>query len=155
MKLDFAPILPNMISPMLSTNVKLNFLLGRTQDLVRDIYYTHAKSICENRRLILQNKLLIFAEMQDHTMGIMHFHPMIFAKVSGGVLNLVKCKEVSVKLRQPKGECYKYVPITYSNQSKCIHPITKIIQNECVTETCSRVLEPAFEYQTGKWLKYH
>ena len=155
MTLDFAPIVPNTISPVLATNVKLNFLLGRTQEVIRDIYYAHARTICENRRSILQNKLMIFAELQDQTLGIMSMNPMVFAKVSGSVLNLIKCKQVEVKLRQANNVCYKHVPIVFNNRSLCIHPVTRIIQEECITENCSRVLEPGFEYQPGKWIKYH
>ena len=116
MTLDFAPIVPNTISPVLATNVKLNFLLGRTQEVIRDIYYAHARTICENRRSILQNKLMIFAELQDQTLGIMSMNPMIFAKVSGSVLNLIKCKQVEVKLRQANNVCYKHVPIVFNNR---------------------------------------
>ena len=82
--------------------------------------------MCENRRLIYENRLHIFSTLPPGRPGLLSRSPPVFGMVMGELIYLIKCKTVDVQLR-PTETCFADIPVTFRGNDLCLDPSTKIL----------------------------
>ncbi|CRK88789.1 CLUMA_CG002777, isoform A [Clunio marinus] len=69
--------------------------------------------------------------------------PGYFAKISGVVAHIIKCKAHIVKLRKTKA-CYMEIPVTHNSDEVFLQPKTHIIITEGTEIDCNLFFQPTF-----------
>lgn len=107
---------------------------------------------CLLKRDILKNRLAM-APLTPNVVATLFQNQLGYvAKVAGEVLYVMKCRPVMVEVRRTKG-CYAQLPVTVSNKTMFMSPVTRILQEHAEEIECTSIIPPMY-YIHNKWIGF-
>ena len=143
----------------LYVNNKIDFLYHHSLSNIKKMYHDLIQNDCILNREILRTKLAMAVTNVDSVTPLLPLNRGEFGRVSGEVMHIYKCKEVTVHLA-PKGEadrdqCYNALRVVHQGKLRFVQPITRILLDIAPTPyKCSNALGPMFKREDGKWIKF-
>ncbi|CAH1115810.1 unnamed protein product [Psylliodes chrysocephalus] len=142
--------LPQNVDLMSYINSKFLYSEQAYKRQLDKLYIDTVHRRCQTRREILKNRLLMAPILPNAVSQLMQHEPGYIGRVLGEVLYIMKCTPKIVMVRRTD-KCYHELPITMSNQSKFMSPLTRVIQDYGEEIDCNNLIPPLY-YVDDQWI---
>jgi hypothetical protein len=138
----------------LSTYINTKFLFTELMhtDNINDVAARSVYKRCLLARRVLQNRLALVRSQPDLIGQLLEREGHI-ARQYGEAIYILKCKPEIIHRRETSS-CFSELPVYNSrNETKWLHPVTRILQNHGEEIPCSFVTPPLYKFGNNEWFE--